>query len=64
MISSLDVLLDEAHRLHYLPDPNIDSSDDGSGHGEAVVLDDGAMPVEAMAAQSNTTPSITELRWS
>ena len=45
--SSPDVLLDEAHRLHYLPGPIIDASDDGGGHGGAVALDDGEVPVEA-----------------
>ena len=32
--SSPDVLRDEAQRLHYLPGPNIDSSDDGGDHGD------------------------------
>ena len=40
-------LLDEAHRLHYLPGPIIDANDDGGGHGGAVALDDGEAPVEA-----------------
>ena len=44
-------LLNEAHRLHYLPGPIIDASDDGGGHGGAVVLDDGEAPVEATATR-------------
>ena len=60
--SSWDDLLDEAHRLHSLPGPIIDTSDDGGGHGGAMALDDGEAPVEATATQSNATPSITELR--
>jgi len=50
------------HRLHYLPGPIIDASDDGGGHGGAVALDDGEVPVEPTATRSNATPSITELR--
>jgi len=34
----------------------------GGGHGRAEVRADGEAPVEAMAAQTNATPSITELR--
>ena len=45
--SSWDDLLDKAHRLHSLPGPIIDASDDGGGHGGAVALDDGEAPVEA-----------------
>ena len=60
--SSWHDLLDEAHRVHYLPGPIIDASDDGGGHGGAVALDDGKAPVEAMATRSNATLSITELR--
>ena len=62
--SSQRDLLDLAHLLNHLAGPIVDASDDGSGHGESVVLDDGAMPVEAMAARSNARSSITELRWS
>ena len=51
MTSSPDVLLDEAHRLHYLAGPNIDASDDDGGHGGAVALDDGESPVEATATR-------------
>ena len=34
----------------------------GGGHGGAEVRVDGETPVEATAAQTNATPSITELR--
>ena len=63
MTSSWDDLLDKAHRLHSLPGPIIDASDDGGGHGGAVALDDGEAPMEAMATRQNATPSITELWW-
>ena len=60
--SSRRDLLDLTHLLNHLASPIVDASDYGSGHGGAVALDDGATPVEAMVARSNTTPSITELR--
>ena len=60
--SSPDVLLDEAHRLHYLPDPNIDSSDDGGGHGGSVTLDDGATPVMTSVARPKARTSTSVLR--
>ena len=60
--SSPDVLLDEAHRLHYLPGPNIDASDDGGGHGGAVALNDGEVPVEATAAPTKAWTSISRPR--
>ena len=60
--SSPDVLLDEAHRLHYLPDPNIDSSDDGGGHGGSVTLDDGATPVMTLVARPKARTS-TSVLW-
>ena len=59
--SSPDVLRDEAQRLHYLPGPNIDSSDDGGDHGGLVVLDDGEVPVEATAAPTKAWMSISRL---
>ena len=55
-------LLDLAHLLNHLAGPIVDASDDGGGHGGAEVRADGETPVEAMVAQSNATPSITELR--
>ena len=60
--SSRRDLLDLAHLLNHLAGPIVDASEDGGGHGGAVALDDGATPVEATAARSNATPSITELR--
>ena len=60
--SSPDVLLDEAHRLHYLPDPNIDSSDDGGGHGGSVTLDDGATLVMTSVARPKARTSTSVLR--
>ena len=60
--SSLDVLLDFAHTLLYLVGPLVGASNGGGGHGGAEVRADGETPVEATAAQSNATPSITELR--
>ena len=62
MTSSLDVLLDIAHTRIYLVGLLVGASNGGGGHGGAEVRVDGETPVEAMAAQSNTTPSITELR--
>ena len=38
MTSSWCDLLVEVHRLHYLPGPIIDASDDGGGHGGMAVL--------------------------
>jgi len=60
--SSHDDLLDFAHTMHYLVGLLVGASNGGGGHGGAEVRVDGETPVEAMAAQSNTTPSITELR--
>ena len=60
--SSLRDLLNLAHLLHYLVGPLVGASNGGGGHGGAEVRDDGEMPVEATATQSNATPSITELR--
>ena len=50
--------------MHYLPGPIIDASEDGGANGGTAVRADGETPVEATAAQSNATPSITELRQS
>ena len=55
-------LLDEAHRLHYLPGPIIDASDDGGGHGRAVALNDGEVPVEATVAPTKAWKSISRPR--
>ena len=60
--SSHDDLLDLAHRLSYVGGLLVGASNGGGGHGGAEVRDDGETSVKAMAAQSNTTPSITELR--
>ena len=60
--SSPDVLLDFAHTMLYLVGLLVGASNGGGGHSGAEVRADGETPVEATAAQSNTTPSITELR--
>ena len=60
--SSPDVLLDFAHTTIYLVGLLVGASNGGGTHGGAVALDDGATPVKAMVAQTNATPSITELR--
>ena len=60
--SSPDVLLDLAHTMLYLVGLLVGPINDGGGHGGAEVRADGEMSVEATAAQTNATPSITELR--
>ena len=60
--SSPDVLLDFAHTMLYLVGLLVGASNGGGGHGGAEVRDDGETPVKATAAQSNATPSITELQ--
>ena len=60
--SSPDVLLDFAHIMLYLVELLVGASNGGGGHGGAEVRDDGETPVEATVAQTNATPSITELR--
>jgi hypothetical protein len=55
-------LRDLARRLSYSVGPLVGAMHGGGALGGAVALDDGAMPVEATAAQTNATPSITELR--
>ena len=61
MTSSWYDLLDEAHRLHYLPGPIIDASEDGGGHGGSARRNDGGTPVTTSAAQPNTCTTIYEL---
>ena len=60
--SSPDVLLDFAHTMLYLVGLLVGASNGDGGHGRAEVWADGETPVEATAAQTNATPSITELR--
>jgi len=60
--SSPDVLLDFAHTMLYLVGLLVGASNGGGGHGGVEVRADGETPVEATAAQTNATPSITELR--
>ena len=60
--SSPDVLLDLAHTMLYLVGLLVGAINGGGGHGGAKVRADGETPVEATAAQTNATPSITELR--
>ena len=54
-------LRDLAHRLSYSVGPLVGAMHGGGAHGGAVVRDDGETPVEATVAQTNATPSITEL---
>ena len=60
--SSPDVLLDLAHTMLYLVGLLVGAINGGGGHGGADVWADGETSVEATAAQTNATPSITELR--
>ena len=60
--SSPDVLLDFAHTTIYLVGLLVGASNGGGGHGGTEVRDDSETPVEATAAQTNATPSITELQ--
>ena len=55
-------LHDLACRLSYSVGPLVGAMHGGGAHGGAVALDDGGMPEEATVAQTNATPSITELR--
>ena len=56
--SSLDLLLDLAHRLVYLAGPIVDTSDDGGGHGGSAELDGGATLATTSAAQPKVQTSI------
>ena len=60
--SSPDVLLDFAHTMLYLVGLLVGAINGGGGHGGAEVWADDEVPVEATVAQTNATPSITELR--
>ena len=60
--SSPDVLLDLAHTMLYLVGLLVGAINGGGGHGGAEVRADGETPMEATVAQTNATPSITELR--
>ena len=60
--SSHDDLRDLAHRLSYVGGLLIGASGYSDVNGGVEVRVDGEMPVEAMAAQSNATPSIYGLR--
>ena len=60
--SSPDVLLDFAHTTIYLVGLLVGASNGGGSHGGTEVRDNGETPVEAMAAKTNATPSIIELR--
>ena len=55
-------LRDLAHWVCYSVGPLIGAMHGGGTHGRTEVRADGETPVEATVAQSNTTPSITELR--
>ena len=63
--SSPDVLLDFAHTTIYLVGLLVGASNGGGAHGGAVVLDDGATPVEATARSSDALYRTTETlrRW-
>ena len=60
--SSPDVLLDLAHTMLYLVGLLVGAINGGGDHGGAEVWVDGETSVEATTAQTNATPSITELR--
>ena len=59
--SSPDVLLDLVHTMLYLVGLLVGAINGGGGHGGAEVRADGEAPMEATTAQTNATPSITEL---
>jgi len=63
--SSPGVLLDIAHTTIYLVGLLVGASNGGGAHGGAVVLDDGATPVEATAKSSDALYRTTETlrRW-
>ena len=58
MTSSRYDLLDQAHRLHYLAGPIVDSG----GHGGSVRQDDGGTSVTTSAAPTKSRTSIAGLQ--